>query len=55
MIRIKINNKQYKLREEAQCVYELIGIVLAILTSYGLFYATCGLIVYIAKEVMMYV
>lgn len=50
-MRIKVNGKNYKLREGAQCVYEVLAMLALILTSYGLFYKLCELIVFIGKEV----
>ena len=51
-MRIKVQNKIYKMREGAQCIYELIALELLLLLGYGLFYKMCEFIAFIAKEVM---
>ena len=50
-IKIKLGNKVYRMREEAQYVYEAIMLLLLILASYGLFIIICHLIVFLAKEI----
>lgn len=50
-MRIKVNGKYYKMREGAQCMYELALGVLGMLALHGLFYKLCELIVFIGKEV----